>query len=393
VVAAAVVAGLALASRIHAAEPVYQDLARRVVGADQGVFVRAENGTVLAAVAADRPVHPASVSKIPTTLALLRQLGPTHHFETRLVATGPIDDGTLAGDLLVEASSDPFLVSEHVLWMASALDDLGIRRVAGRLVVEGRLLFNWRPDPEGTALRAVLTGAAGADAWPSARAARARVEVPSPALRFLGAPEPGTARTVLLQHRSPPLLRILKAFNSYSNNVFHPLSDVIGGPATVEAIARESVPEPARTGIQLDNAAGAGTTNRLSPRAAVELMHALEQELRRHAFGLSDVLPVAGIDAGTLHERFDDGVVRGTVVGKTGTYGSVGACALAGVADTQRWGRVTFAILNQNVPVQQARERQDAFLRALVADAGAQPRAYRPDSVPTVAAATLTAAQ
>jgi D-alanyl-D-alanine carboxypeptidase/D-alanyl-D-alanine-endopeptidase (penicillin-binding protein 4) len=171
--------------------------------------------------------------------------------------------------------------------------------------------------------------------------------------------------------------------------VFHPLSDVIGGPAVVETIARESVPASARAGIRLDNAAGAGATNRLSPRAVVELTHALEQELAHHALALSDVLPVSGIDAGTLHERLDDATTRGTVVGKTGTYGSVGASALAGIVETQRWGRVTFAILNRDVPVAQARARQDAFLRALVADAGARPLAYRLDPVPTMAAARL----
>jgi hypothetical protein len=58
--------------------------------------------------------------------------------------------------------------------------------------------------------------------------------------------------------------------------------------------------------------------------------------------------------------------------------------------DTQRWGRVTFAVLNHNVAVPQARERQDAFVRALVADAGGRARAYRPDPIPAMAAATLT---
>jgi D-alanyl-D-alanine carboxypeptidase/D-alanyl-D-alanine-endopeptidase (penicillin-binding protein 4) len=389
VVAGMVAASLALAGGARATPPAYQELAQRLVGRDQGVFVRAEDGTVLAAVEADRPVHPASVSKIPTTLALLRRLGPAHRFETRLVGTGPIEHGTLDGNLIVEASSDPFLISEHVLWMLDALEGLGIRQVQGRLVVEGPFLFNWRSDPRGTTLRAVLTGAAGADAWPAARAARDGLEARPHPLHFLGQPTNGTGRTTLLEHRSPPLVRVLKAFNCYSNNVFHPFSDTIGGPAVVESIARESVPAPARAGIQLDNAAGAGKTNRLSPRAAVELILALERELARHGLGLSDVLPVAGVDAGTLSERLDDVTTRGTVIAKTGTYGDVGASALAGVIDTRRWGRVSFAILNRNVPVPQARERQDALVRALVADAGGQPRAYRPDPLPTMAAATL----
>ena len=52
-------------------------------------------------------------------------------------------------------------------------------------------------------------------------------------------------------------------------------------------------------------------------------------------------------------------------------------------------GRVTFAVLDRGVPVPQARERQDAFVRALVADAGGRALAYRPDPVPAMTAATL----
>jgi D-alanyl-D-alanine carboxypeptidase len=164
---------------------------------------------------------------------------------------------------------------------------------------------------------------------------------------------------------------------------------VIGGPAAVQAIAIESVSPAARGGIRLDNAAGAGKTNRLSPRAVVELIGALDLELARHRLALTDVLPVAGVDAGTLRERLDDPATRATVVGKTGSYGDVGASALAGVVQTERWGRVTFAILNRGVPVPEARQRQDAFLRALIADGGGRALAYRPDPVPAMAAATL----
>jgi D-alanyl-D-alanine carboxypeptidase/D-alanyl-D-alanine-endopeptidase (penicillin-binding protein 4) len=394
VVAVVVAVGVALAGRAYGGPPPYQDIAQRLVGSDQGVFARAEDGTVLAEVEADRPVHPASVSKIPTTLALLRRLGPDHRFETRVLGTGPVRDGTLDGDLIVEGSSDPFIITEHAFWMAAGLRDLGIREVDGRLIVTGPLLFNWKPDPQGMALRAVLTGAAGRDAWAPARAARPSLGDTPPRLRFLGhAQKKGGERHTLLVHSSPPLVRILKAFNSYSNNVFHPFSEVIGGPAAVQAIAIESVPPAARAGIRIDNAAGAGTTNRLSPRAAVELVVALERELAKHRLTLADVLPVAGVDAGTLHERLDDPTCRATVVGKTGTYGDVGASALAGVVHTERWGQVTFAVLDRGVPVPQARTRQDAFVRALIADAGGRALVYRPDPVPCMAAATLDVGQ
>ena len=54
------------------------------------------------------------------------------------------------------------------------------------------------------------------------------------------------------------------------------------------------------------------------------------------------------------------------MVAKTGTYGDYGASALAGALRGPR-GLVYFAILNHGVPIEAARRRQDAFVRALLA--------------------------
>jgi D-alanyl-D-alanine carboxypeptidase len=372
-----VVVWTALAGAYAWGEPLLQAEARRLVGPDQGVYARAEDGTVLAAVAADRAVHPASVSKVATTLALLRHLGPDHRFETRIAAGGPIEAGTLGGDLLVEAEGDPFLVYESAFLMLDALASQGVRRVSGRVVTEGPLLFNWKPDPMGHALEETLAGRDGGGAWEHARQLGDGIGADSlahEALRFGlqggGRRSPGAAPLVV--YRSPSLRAIAKALNCYSNNVFHLLSDRIGGPAEVQRIARASVPVEEREEIILTNGAGAGTTNRLSPRATVELLDVLAGELRTHHLDLVDVLPVSGIDPGTLRERLDGPGERGVVVGKTGTYGSLGASALAGVVSTERFGRVTFAVLNHGVDVPEARRRQDAFVRALIAAGGSR---------------------
>src|SRR5215831_9355284 len=97
---AVVVAMLTSMAVVRADEPQLQALAVENVGADQGVFVDADDGTVLASVVADRAVHPASVTKVATTLALLERLGPDHRFTTRIGATGALRDGRLAGDLV-----------------------------------------------------------------------------------------------------------------------------------------------------------------------------------------------------------------------------------------------------------------------------------------------------
>jgi len=367
-------------STVAHAEPPFQALAREVVGVGQGMLVVAEDGTVLAEEAADRAVHPASVTKIATTLAMLQRLGPEHRFTTRLLAPGRLADGTLRGNLLVEASGDPFLVDEGAFLMLRRLHALGLRTIEGRLAVQGPLLFNWEPDPAGSALARTLSGKAGN--WPAAEAGLTLRET-ALTFRARGGGERADELKPLLGYRSPPLLAILKALNGYSNNVFHFASDTIGGPTVVATMARAAVPAAMRGEIIITNAAGAGTENRISPRAAVALIDAMAHELARHGHDLTAVLPVSGIDPGTLHDRLLAAPAgRGVVVGKTGTYGSEGASALAGALHTTRFGTVTFAVLNHNVPVPEARRRQDAFVTKLAAATGAEPWPYTTAATP-----------
>ena len=77
-----------LLTAASAAEPPLQSLARERVGGGHGVFVRAEDGTVLAALNSARPYHPASVTKVATTLAFLSRLRPDRRFRTKVLTAG-----------------------------------------------------------------------------------------------------------------------------------------------------------------------------------------------------------------------------------------------------------------------------------------------------------------
>jgi D-alanyl-D-alanine carboxypeptidase/D-alanyl-D-alanine-endopeptidase (penicillin-binding protein 4) len=354
-----------------------QSLAAAHFAANQGIFVQAEDGTVLVAQQENRPVHPASVTKVATTLALLERLGHEHRFETRLVGTGPVVDGSLDGDLVVQADGDPFFIFENAFLMLRKLNALGVHEIKGDIKVEGPLLFNWKPDPAGTRLKRALQGLDGAAAWTAIGEPTARLG--AAALRFDAKGTQQTPGKTLVTNHSPSLMTIVKALNGYSNNVFHLLSDRIGGPQAVEAIARKHLPPALSSEVTITNAAGAEELNRLSPRAAVAILWELRKRLRASGKDLTDVLPVNGLDDGTLKKRLDEDPYRARIVGKTGTFGSVGASALAGVLHTSKYGDVAFAVLNSWLPVPEARERQDAFLRALIDATGAQPWPYKPD--------------
>lgn len=374
--------------------------ARSILGADQGVYVEATNGTSLLAQKAQMPVHPASVSKVPTTLALLRRLGPDYRFVTTFSAQGVVSDGTLHGNLLVESNGDPAFVDENALLVADRLREAGVTQVTGDLRLQGYMTFDWLADEDGSRLRRALAGSVSAAALAAVRA----FELESPTgpapekllptgIRFLGGadatPVSAGVRPLLI-HRSQPLLPLAKSLNDYSNNIFKPLADAAGGAAAVEAVARSVVPAAMQSEITLGDGAGTDPSNRLSPRAAVKLLRALEAELHKSGHGLTDILPVSGIDDGTLHRRLDGPDEAGRVVGKTGTYGDYGASALVGAIPTSDRGTVYFAILNHGVPVPEARRRQDRFVRALLQHLASVPWSYQRDIRPAIARAEIS---
>jgi len=392
--------------------------ARSILGANQGVYIESTNGTPLLSQEAQKAVHPASVSKVPTTLALLRKLGPDYRFTTTFSARGVISEGTLHGDLLVESNGDPAFVDESALLVADRLRELGVTQVTGQLRLHGNMTFDWQADEDGLRLQRALAGSVS----PAALAAVRAFELENPTgptpekllpvgIRFLGAaeltptsnptpassaaPTPSAAPTSmlvrpLLVHRSQPLLPLAKSLNDYSNNIFKPLADAAGGPAAVEALARSAVPGSMQSEIKLGDGAGTDPANRLSPRAAVKLLRALEEELKKSGHGLTDILPVCGIDDGTLRRRLDGPDEVGRVVGKTGTYGDYGASALVGAIPTSDRGTVYFAILNHGVPVPEARRRQDRFVRALLQHLASVPWNYQRDIRPAIARAEVT---
>jgi D-alanyl-D-alanine carboxypeptidase/D-alanyl-D-alanine-endopeptidase (penicillin-binding protein 4) len=385
--------------------------ARAILGADQGVYVEATDGTVLLAQAASKPVHPASVSKVPTSLALLRKLGPGHRFVTTFATNGRIVEGTLQGDLLVEADGNPALVDEDALLVADRLSELGIKQIVGTLRLQGPLTFDWQDDRDGQHLRQALSGHIPAAALTSVRTLElehasgpAVTSLKAQGIQFVtvassldanltrtGSAGSRTAQPLVI-HRSQPLLSLAKSLNDYSNNIFKPLADQAGGAANVQSLARSVVPKSMREEITLGDGAGTDPRNRLSPRAAVALLRALERELGASGHQLYDILPVAGIDDGTLRNRLDAPEEAGHVLGKTGTYGDYGASALIGAISTSDRGTVYFAILNHGVPVPEARRRQDRFVRALLTHLHSIPWNYQRDPRPAIARAEVLTA-
>ena len=307
----------------------------------------------------DRSQTPASLTKVGTTLAALKTWGPHHRFQTQLMAGGVLDakewqDGVLKGDLVIEFTGDPLLLTPEWVALGRQLNQLGIRRVTGNLVIEGLSLANFQPEAiaVGNQIRQIWQGQGAGSPQPMITIEGAVVET-------LGIPN--RVGTPLLTHESLPLFEILRYMNIYSSNTIADwLAQLMGGATVLETAAVNSQRVFPKE-VVLNNGSGLGQDNRLSPRAVVGLFQGIQAELAPHGLTVHDLFPVAGRDRGTVEERK---LPYATAV-KTGTLWNTSA--LAGMVPTQRYGPVWFAIMNQgDANTLGFRQTQDQLLQTLV---------------------------
>jgi len=87
----------------------------------------------------DTPMNPASVMKLVTTYAGLDLLGPGYLWKTRVYAQGPIVNGVLHGNLVIEGGGDPKLVVERLNALMQAIQAQGVRVVQGDMLLSNRV--------------------------------------------------------------------------------------------------------------------------------------------------------------------------------------------------------------------------------------------------------------
>ena len=130
--------------------------------------------------------------------------------------------------------------------------------------------------------------------------------------------------------------------------------------------------------FSLQTASGLGI-NRVTPRAMMKVLRALRNDLARHKMTFADIMPIAGVDPGTLQNRFKNGFALGSLVGKTGTLGNTdgGVSALCGEMQTRGGGKLLFVIFNQRGSVARFRGFQDNYVSMIQNQlGGAAPLGY-----------------
>jgi D-alanyl-D-alanine carboxypeptidase/D-alanyl-D-alanine-endopeptidase (penicillin-binding protein 4) len=193
---------------------------------------------------------------------------------------------------------------------------------------------------------------------------------------------------LLLTYSSSALTDILKVLLCYSNNFMaERLGESLGGVPSVqrELVALLGIPEDQ---IHLATLSGLGV-NRVTPTDMMKILRALRREVQARGLTLADIKPVAGVDPGTLEERFTGIPWRASVIAKTGTLIRTdgGASSLVGQMRTNSGEILLFVIMNQNGSVYRFRENQDFFVMEVLNSRGG-PRAF--DYVPHTLAIKLS---
>jgi D-alanyl-D-alanine carboxypeptidase/D-alanyl-D-alanine-endopeptidase (penicillin-binding protein 4) len=376
----------------------------------QGLWLESATSGHLASFNGKTAAIPASVTKVATSLAAVQKFGPFHRFRSSTVSfRGRIDGDTLRGDVIIDHGAGPYFLETDAASLMQLLSEHGIRQVTGRLVFTGPGLEEANglgrvqtvstgsaPQTRGwigqDELAELLAGqgvavATGGESDPQSLRysevghATAQVRVGGIATAASLDPRHG-AMTVAGSYESAPLYQILLEMNAPSDNdKAWWLARQVGGGALVESYIHQATQRHGftipREELHIADGAGYSYKNRMSPRAAVQIVKALERVLENNGLRLADVMAIGGRD-GTIASR---GLLGGGVAAKTGSLPNGGVSTLAGVTTTQQHEKIYFAIFNDGAgpadmrPLRRAQDRLVAAIQQVYGGA--------PDQLPT----------
>jgi D-alanyl-D-alanine carboxypeptidase/D-alanyl-D-alanine-endopeptidase (penicillin-binding protein 4) len=335
----------------------------------QGMWIQSGN-TLLANHQGTVPLPAASITKVATSLAALETLGPDHQFVTMIGATGPIQNGILQGDLVIQGGGDPFFVWEEAIAIGNLLNQMGIKQVKGNLIITDKFYMNFESNPltSGSLLKQGLN----AQIWPPAAQTQYQTlpaGTAKPQVAIAGSvqvlPTPPNNVKPLIRHYSFPVAELLKKMNQYSNNkMADMIANAVGGPKVVAFKAAQSAGVP-QSEITLVNGSGLSPLNKISPRAACAMFLAIERYLQPHNMTIGDLFAIVGQDEGILEQR----KLPPLLVVKSGSLNAVSA--LAGALPTQQKGIIWFATMNGGGNLEEFRLQQESLLQNFVSQWGA----------------------
>jgi len=368
----------------------------RFTGAAFGISIWVEGLGEIVSRAPDRLLMPASNQKLWTAAGVHLGLPGDFTFRTRVMTTGTLRDGVLAGDLYVIGGGDPTLTTtgSHSLdSLAAEIKRRGIDRIAGRVVIDesrydvtrtpagwepwqlefvgplSAFMVDWnnlRKEPE------FMNDPTKANAQTFVeRLAKAKVEVSG----GVAVATVASDATPLFAVDSWPLPKLLHHMLSESDNMMAEsfvreigrrrkgVASTPAGLAAIDELITDAMCLP-KEGINDD---GSGVSH-YSTHSARYWRHLLEAT-RAQQWGahFESELAISG-RTGTMASRLNSPAVIGRVHAKTGTVR--GGRALSGYATTAGGRAVVFSIIGNGDDTKLTTKVMDELVETIVSYAG-----------------------
>lgn len=355
-----------------------------------------KTGKTLAAHNETLPLIPASIMKCVTTATLLEAVGHDFGYETDVYTTGKVNDGTLHGDLLINASGDPSLNSKHLpeggdfpKEIAEALRRKGIRTIEGTIRIDESVFSGPAVNPtwaSGDLPHAYGTGSHGLNFEDNATGSRS---VSNPASVFRSRLKNALAskgvkvtesedastdshRRKLLTHRSPDLEDIMRSCmmrsdNQYAEALLRTTGHIKGKEGSADAGAeyelnywkRHKAPTD---GVKIVDGSGLSRSNRMTARFMTHVLRNMARDPWYASF-----FPLAGQE-GTLKKFLAGTPLDSYVAMKTGSMNGIQCYAGYLLDDDYAPTHTIVVMLNEMGNRAAAREQISKLILKLFAD-------------------------
>ena len=330
-----------------------------------------------------RRMIPASCMKLLTGVRALKQLGADHQYNSYEYVLGTVRRDTLYGDLLLQMDDDPLLLSFDEF--SQAVKYRGISHIKGKVIFDLLRTDTLRPhhtaQPYDITYKQVPLLMKGAPRVRSEFLASLRAAGVTYERDTLLFNMPLKANAELIYQFQTPLREVLKPMLINSSNVkaecvlYHIIhaQDRMAEPDTclqmsaLDFVQSEGIYDRMADFV-VNDGSGLSPENRLTADFLVQLMiYAYKQpEIKDILIDESLATPAHPVRHGSLLGRMSAPCFRDRIFCKTGTLVSYASSSLTGYAHhiNGRW--FAFSIINNNSPVYDAREFQDAVCRVLV---------------------------
>lgn len=313
------------------------------------IIIDLKTGKTVASMNADKPLLPASIMKSLTIASLMQHTEPDDVYITNVWLEGPVRNGELQGNLLIEGSGDPTINSRYepksadlVKEIISALKKKGVKSITGEVAVEQKIFSgpeqpeSWSTGDKGTYYG---TGVHGFN-FEDNRVGKSAVKNPAGIFinRLLAALKSEgimvgnrevlpSKRSVLLKHRSAPIFDIMRSCMMRSDNMFAETflrtyalrrgkegSTAAGASEEASFWRRAGMP---MEGVRIVDGSGLSRSNRLTANFLGNVLKAMSEDVDYVSY-----FPLAGQE-GTLR-----GFLKGTdldayIAMKTGSMSGV----------------------------------------------------------------------